>query len=86
MSEFPPVIFVDIKQAPLSRLPGRPQRWYWVAKSAGNQKKLARSSERYTNRGDCLYVTAQLFGPATNVYLREAEHGNQTLRMAVEPE
>ena len=32
---------------------GRPQRWYWVAVAA-NGKTVARSSETYTNRGDCL--------------------------------
>lgn len=83
MSEFPPVVYVDIKQALSSIIPGRrQQRWHWVAKSAGNQRVLARSSERYTNRGDALYAVALLFSSASTVYLREAEHGNQLLRQA----
>ena len=76
-------VYVDLKQAPLSKLPGRPQRWYWVARNAGNQKKLARSSERYTNRQDCLNAIRQLFGDATDVFLREAEKGNYPLRRAL---
>lgn len=82
-NEFPPLIYVDIKRAALPSIRrGRPQRWYWVAKSADNQEKLARSSERYTNHEDCLAAIAQLFGSGTNVYLREQEQGNQVLRMA----
>lgn len=75
-----PVLYVDIKQAPLSKLPGRQQRWYWIAKSAGNQKRLARSSERYTNRGDCVNAVWLLFHASTTVFQREAEHGNLLLR------
>lgn len=86
--EFPPLIYVDIKRAPLSKLipgwglPGRPQRWYWVAKSADNQRKLARATERYTNREDCVHAAWLLFSSSTTVYQREAEQGNVALRMA----
>lgn len=82
MSEAPAVVFVDIKQAPLSRIPGRPQRWYWIAKSAGNQKRLARSTERYTNRADCVAAVWLLFHSSTTVFQREVEYGNIELRRA----
>jgi uncharacterized protein YegP (UPF0339 family) len=101
MSEFPggpkwlndlmntrPVLYVDLKQAPLSKLipgwglPGRPQRWRWVARNASNHKVMARSSERYTNKQDCLDAISQLFSPGTTVYLRQAEHGDECLRLA----
>lgn len=90
MNEFPPVLFVDIKRAPLSRLPFRQQRWYWVCKSADNQRKLARSTERYTNRQDALDAIYLLFRPGTTVYLRRREAdgwpteilGNEALRLA----
>ena len=76
------LVYVIVKQAPLSRLPFRPQRWYWVAKSGDNQKVLARSSERYTNYGDCLHAVHLLFGDGTSVYRRQAERGDVMLRLA----
>lgn len=82
MSDNAPVIFVDIKQSPLSRLPGRQQRWHWTAKSAGNQRVLARSSEKYTNRDDCVHAIELLFAATSTVFLREAEVGNRLLRQA----
>jgi uncharacterized protein YegP (UPF0339 family) len=78
-----PLVFVDLLQvADKATKTGRPQRWRWVAKNGANQKILARSSERYINRQDCLDAITALFGTATNVYLRQAEQGNQTLRLA----
>jgi uncharacterized protein YegP (UPF0339 family) len=90
MSEFAPLVYVDIRRALLSRIPGRPQRWYWIARSADNQKKLARSTERYTNREDCVHAIKLLFAASTTVYLRRREAdgwpveqlGNEALRMA----
>lgn len=84
MSEFPPLVYVDLKQAP-KRLTfkGRQQRWYWVALSGDNFRVLARSSERYTNRNDAVKAIHLLFGDHVNVYLRQSEQGNQVLRMAI---
>jgi uncharacterized protein YegP (UPF0339 family) len=79
MISFAPVIYVDLVK---SKVP-RKQPWRWVAKSAGNQKKLATSGESYSNRQDALNAAALVFGDNSTVYLREAEQGNQILRMAV---
>lgn len=79
-------VFVDLVFVPESAarklIPGRKrhQGWRWVAKNADNQRTLARSSERYTNREDCLAAVEQLFGPATTVFKREAEMGDVVLR------
>jgi hypothetical protein len=75
------LIFVDIKRS-RTRFPGRPQRWFWVALNGNNFRRLARSSENYTNRQDCLDALKQLFGSDANVYKREAEVGNVCLRLA----
>jgi hypothetical protein len=76
------VIYVDVKQSrrlwPLTR----PQRWYWIALNGNNMRRLARSSETYTNRQDALDAVTELFGTESNVYKREAEMGNQLLRLA----
>lgn len=78
------LIYVDIKQAKNLRktLTGRPQPWYWVALSGDNNRVLGRSSERYTNKQDCIDSATLLFGTGSNVYLRETEHGNVQLRLA----
>jgi hypothetical protein len=76
MSDNPPVIYVDLVK---SKLP-RKQPWRWVAKSAGNQRKLATSGESYTNRQDCLDAAVLVFGPNPIVYLRQQESGNSVLR------
>lgn len=77
------LIYVDLYQTPLlKRLLGRPQRWRWRAFNAGNYRVLAVSSERYTNRQDCIDAIVQLFGFNTAAYMREAEHGNTCLRLA----
>lgn len=79
-----PLIYVDVRQSK-SRWPLiRPQRWYWVALNGNNFHTLARSSEMYTSRYDCLDAVAQLFGTTSNVYLRQHEKGNAALRMAAE--
>lgn len=106
MSEFPPVIYVDLIEEKPKNIDKRPswypagekrqaeyqkyldgfQPWRIAIKSGGNRKALFRSTERYFNRADALHAIELAFGTGSNVYLREAEHGNQTLRMAVEPE
>lgn len=81
-----PVVYIDLIQVPEPKarklIPGRTrwQGWRWVARNAGNQKILARSSERYTNRQDALDAIVALFGSETVVYKREAEMGNALLR------
>lgn len=76
------LIYVDLQKA-TSRWPlKRPQRWSWVARNGNNMRILARSSESYTNRQDCLDAITQLFGNESNVYKRETEMGNQLLRLA----
>lgn len=70
-----PTVYVDLVEAKFGR-----QKWRWVARNAGNQKILARSSERYHNRQDCLDAIHQLFGEETVVYKREGEKGNVLLR------
>lgn len=77
------LIYVDLKRS-RTIFPGRPQRWYWVALNGNNFQPLARSSENYTNRQDCLDTVGQLFGAESNVYLRETEKGNQMLRLAAQ--
>lgn len=84
MSEFPPVVFVDIFKTnpPRYRSKARRQPWRWNALSAGNFEILA-SGEAYTNRSDALAAIQLLFGAGSNVYLRQAELGNVLLRRAV---
>lgn len=78
-------VFVDLVfvPEPLTRklIPARKrhQGWRWVARNADNQKVLARSSERYTNREDAFAAVRQLFVTGT-VFKREAELGNVLLR------
>lgn len=89
--EFPPLIYVDVvytecPQSPhkgTGRDPERWQPWRVVVKSGDNQKTLFVSSESYFNRADALHAAMLAFGTGSNVYLRQAEHGNQVLRMAV---
>lgn len=80
------LVYVDVKRASVLRSLGRPQRWYWVALSGENFKKMAVSSERYTNLDDCYHAIDVLFGTDTYAYRREAEHGNLRLRLAQEQE
>lgn len=83
--EFAPVIFIDVyqsRQRYAAKVSGRPQTWRWRALSEGNRKKLASSGEAYTNLADLLHAVNLLFGPGSNVYLRQHEQGNQPLRMS----
>ena len=75
-----PVIYVDVKQSRRLWPLARPQRWYWVALNANNFRRLARSSETYTNYGDLLAAIEEVFGGQTVVYRREAEKGNVLVR------
>ena len=78
--EFATLVYIDLKRSE-NRWPlKRPQRWSWVALSGDNFRVLARSSESYTNKGDCLDAVALLFGDGTNVFLRQSEKGNVALR------
>ena len=83
-----PLIYVDLKyvEKKTGWLGKRYQGWTWVAKSAGNNMPLAKSTERYTNRQDAINAITLLFGINATVYQREAEHGNVLLRMAVPTE
>jgi hypothetical protein len=85
MSEFPPVYYVDVKQSKTVWPLRRPQKWYWVVLAGGSFKRMGKSW-MFTNEQDCIDSAVSLFGAGSTVYLRRAEHGNQTLRMAVEPE
>jgi hypothetical protein len=76
------LIYVDVKQSRRRWPLKRPQRFYWVALNGNNMRRLARSSETYTNRQDALDAVTELFGTESNVYKREAEMGNQLLRLA----
>lgn len=58
------------------------QPWRSLIKSGDNEKPLFRSTERYFNRADAIHAIQIGFGNNSNVYLREAEHGNVELRLA----
>lgn len=60
------------------------QPWRLIVKSGGNQKTLFRSTERYFNEADARHAADLAFGSQSNVYLRQAEHGNVALRLATE--
>jgi hypothetical protein len=89
MSEFPPLIYVDLINVPEPKsrklIPGRPrwQPWRVVILSGDNQRRLFRGSERWTNKQDALDAISLVFGSGSNVYLRMAETGNLALRYAV---
>jgi hypothetical protein len=90
-NEFPPLIYVDlieVREPKARKLLGpvrtRWQPWRVSILSGNNMRRLFRGSERWTNRQDALDAIALAFGGGSNVYLREAEHGNQVLRMAAE--
>lgn len=58
------------------------QPWRILVKSGDNYKALFKSTERYNNEADARHAADIAFGPHSNVYLRQAEHGNVALRMA----
>lgn len=89
MSEFPPLIYVDLVNVPEPKvrklIPGRTrwQPWRVVILSGDNMRRLFRGSERWTNKQDALDAIALVFGSRSNVYLRQSGVGNQLLRRAV---
>jgi uncharacterized protein YegP (UPF0339 family) len=58
------------------------QPWRVLIKSGDNHKPLFRSTERYFNREDAIHAIQLAFGSGSDVYLREAEHGDVELRLA----
>lgn len=110
MSEFPPLIYVDLvadkpqsyaewvglapdgypspevitgeRKANYRRYIDDFQPWRILIKSGDNQEPLFRSTESYFNKADAEHAAHLAFGAGSNVYLRQAEHGNQVLRMA----
>lgn len=60
------------------------QPWRLLIKSGDNQEPLFRSTESYFNRADAIHAAELAFGSGSNVYLREAEHGDRVLRLVVE--
>lgn len=76
------LVFVDLFQSRPRKLLGRAQTWRWRARNGDNFRVLAVSSEAYTNYSDAVDAIFELFGDKSNVYLREAEHGNAKLRLA----
>lgn len=103
MSEFPPLIYVDLIEEKPKSIETRPswypegekrqaeyqkyldgfQPWRIAIKSGDNRKALFRSTERYFNKADALHAIQLAFGTGSNVYLRQKEHGDVPLRMAV---
>lgn len=59
----------------------RKQPWRWIAKSAGNNRRLATSGEWYTNRKDAIKAIYILFGENSHAVLREVGIGDVTLRV-----
>lgn len=79
-------VYVDLhhRPRPVGFHPAlRWQPWSWVALDGGNHKRLAVSSEKYTNRQDCLDAIRELFGTDTTVHLREPGAETVLLRAAV---
>lgn len=62
----------------------RHQPWRILIKSGDNQEPLFKSTESYFNRADAIHAVYLAFGPGSNVYLRQAELGNQPIRMAAQ--
>ena len=58
------------------------QPWRLLVKSGDNHRALFRSTERYYNEADARHAAEVAFGAQSNVFLRRAEHGNETLRVA----
>jgi len=58
------------------------QPWRVLIRSGDNYEPLFRSTERYFNEADARHAIELAFGPGSNVYLRQAEHGNVELRLA----
>lgn len=50
------------------------QPWRWVAKRAGNNEPLAKSTESYFNKSDCWDAIGLLFGPGSAVVARNGDY------------
>lgn len=76
------LIFIDAYQIhPLLRV-GRQKTWRWRALNGGNMQPMAHSGKTYFNYGDAVDAAYELFGRNSNVYLRQAEHGDVEMRLA----
>lgn len=73
-------VFVDVYR---SKKPWHGRVWRWRAKNADNREIMA-SGQAYKHEGDAIAAVQELFGDASNAYLRRAEQGNVTLRMATQ--
>ena len=62
-------------EAKYRRYLDRFQPWRWVAKRTGNREPLAKSTESYFNRGDCVDTITLLFVMSTAVDLVEVRDG-----------
>lgn len=91
MSEHALIYVVLIEEKPRKQRPDeradeygryldRFQPWRFIAKSGDNQKKLARSSERYFQEDKARHAIDLLWGPESIIYRRQAEHGDVLLR------
>lgn len=78
-------LYQDTAAGILARLTGRrAQTWRWRARNGLNNRILA-SGESYTNKLDALNAIHELFGPETDVYLRQASEPNIALRLTTQP-
>lgn len=78
------LIYVDLIETPEPTDYDGPrwQPWGILVRSGDNNKPLFKTTEAYTNREDAIRAAEIAFGRGSNVYLREAEHGNVLLRLA----
>lgn len=78
-----PGVFIDVYQAKANQIGRRRgQRWRWRARAAGNNRILAVSSEAYTNRDDAIAGIGLLFGPNSDIYLRDGINPTTKIRTA----
>ena len=69
------VLYVDIRESHAVNLLSRKRKqpWYWVLRNSNNNKVMAVSSERYTNRQDCVDAAKLVNGSSVTVYLRAGD-------------
>ena len=65
------ILYIYIRESHAVSLLGRKRKqpWYWVLRNSNN-KIMAVSSERYTNRQDCIDAAKLVNGSSVTVYLR----------------
>lgn len=73
---------IDVITAKYRAYLSRFQPWRVAIKSGDNERMLFMSSEHYFNETDARHAIELAFGTGSDVYLRQAEHGDQTLRLA----